>query len=177
MKVIGIAGKARAGKDTVADYLLRNTKDGFGLYSFAQPIREATKHILMLSEEFLQHNKETTLPWVDTSYRDFAQKLGTDMVRDMIDNDFWVKRAQNVVNTCGYSALVIPDVRFENEAEWIRSIGGEIWHIERPDNKAVKEHISEAGILKQRGEYIINNNGTIEHLHRQLELHLTGEIK
>lgn len=170
MKVLGIAGRARTGKDTVADYLVR--KGGFGVYAFAQPIREATKHILMLSEEYLQHNKETTLPWINTSYRDFAQKLGTDMARNMIDPEFWIKRAQNVIDTTPLTSLVIPDVRFENEADWIRSIGGEIWHIDRPEAQKVQAHVSEAGVKVLKGEFHINNNGTLDQLYTKIELQL-----
>lgn len=172
MRLIGIAGKARSGKDAVANYL--KVRYGFGVYSFAEPIREATKAILMLSEEFLENNKERQLDWVDTSYRDFAQRLGTDFVRSMVDQDFWIKRAQHVLDTTSYDSIVIPDVRFENEVEWVRSVGGAVWHIERLDAQVVKSHVSEDGVTKLEEEVFLRNNGSVKELYDNVKEVIDG---
>lgn len=160
-KLIGIAGPARAGKDTVADVLVRNF--WFKKYSFAEPIRKAAKDILMLSEFYIEKGgKESNLSWVDTSYREFAQKLGTDFVRDMVDKDFWIKRAKQWINTAHPDLLVIPDVRFENESRFIRELGGKIWHVERDAAEKVRDHVSEAGVVRVPGDYVITNNESID---------------
>jgi hypothetical protein len=57
---------------------------------------------------------------------------------------------------------IIKDIRFENEAEYIRNLGGEIWHIVRDNTEQVKKHSSEAGIKVQTGDILIENNGTLE---------------
>jgi hypothetical protein len=57
---------------------------------------------------------------------------------------------------------IIKDIRFENEAEYIRNLGGEIWHIARNNTEQVKKHSSEAGIKVQAGDILIENNGTLE---------------
>ncbi|WP_309675892.1 deoxynucleotide monophosphate kinase [Pseudomonas sp.] len=58
--------------------------------------------------------------------------------------------------------IIIKDVRFENEAEYIRQLGGDIWHIVRSNTEKVKNHSSEAGVKIQTGDILIKNNGTLE---------------
>ncbi|WP_406226949.1 deoxynucleotide monophosphate kinase [Pseudomonas siliginis] len=57
---------------------------------------------------------------------------------------------------------IIKDIRFENEADYIRNLGGEIWHIVRSNTEQVKQHSSEAGIKFHAGDILIENNGTLE---------------
>ncbi|EBV3304167.1 deoxynucleotide monophosphate kinase [Salmonella enterica subsp. enterica serovar Enteritidis] len=68
-----------------------------------------------------------------------------------------------IANT-SVQTLVIKDIRFENEADFIRSRGGKIWHIKRHKRITVNSHTSEAGIITQRADYTINNNGTLREL-------------
>ncbi|MBV6825702.1 deoxynucleotide monophosphate kinase [Pseudomonas sp. PD9R] len=58
--------------------------------------------------------------------------------------------------------ILIKDIRFENEAEYIRNLGGDIWNIVRKDVQKVKNHSSEAGIKVKPGDILIENNGTLE---------------
>lgn len=57
--------------------------------------------------------------------------------------------------------IIIKDIRFENEAAYIRALGGEIWHIVRSDAELVKSHPSEAGIQVAPADVVIYNNGTL----------------
>jgi hypothetical protein len=53
--------------------------------------------------------------------------------------------------------LVIPDVRFPNEAERIRDVGGTLWRVVR-DVRPVYGHVSEAGIYDV--DLVLMNDGT-----------------
>lgn len=64
----------------------------------------------------------------------------------------------------GADVIIIKDIRFENEAEYIRKHNGEIWHIIRPDAQKVNSHESEAGIQYQTEDRKIMNTGTIDQL-------------
>lgn len=64
--------------------------------------------------------------------------------------------------------IIIKDVRFENEADYIRNHNGEIWHIIRPDAQKVNMHESEAGIRSRPEDRTIINNGTLVQLHRKV---------
>ena len=51
--------------------------------------------------------------------------------------------------------------RFENEAEFIRTNGGHIIHIQRDNAETVREHVSETGVKFISGkDLLINNNGS-----------------
>ena len=59
--------------------------------------------------------------------------------------------------------LLIKDIRYENEADFIRRHGGEIWHIERPGNPVISQHSSEWGIARQpQDRLILNDQGLAE---------------
>ena len=71
-------------------------------------------------------------------------------------------------NSCGRS-VVITDVRFGNEALWIREQGGVVVYIER-DQPTIEEfgHSSENGLCDNDIDIYVKNDGTIEDLHNKL---------
>jgi len=64
--------------------------------------------------------------------------------------------------------IIIKDIRFENEAEYLRSHHGHIWHIIRPNAEKVRSHSSEFGIKIQDDDKVIKNSGTLEELEQQV---------
>lgn len=60
--------------------------------------------------------------------------------------------------------IIIKDIRFENEAAFLRSHHGKIWHITRPDLLKVNAHSSELGIEQMPGDILLVNNGSLEEL-------------
>lgn len=173
-KLIGIMGKKGHGKDTAADHLVQN--HNFTKMAFATPLKEVCRHLFGFSDEQLYGNlKEDHDPFWDISPRTAMQFIGTDIVRNKIgdivpkaknNNDFWImcfeKRYDDKKN------IVISDVRFENEANFILEKGGFIIKIVR-DIKSTDTHISEAGCNSDKIKYIIENNGTLEHLYGKLD--------
>lgn len=65
--------------------------------------------------------------------------------------------------------IIIKDIRFENEAEYIRNLNGEIWHVIRHHLQQVKQHSSEAGIEVARGDIVIENNGSLAEYKHAIE--------
>ena len=167
--LIGIAGKARSGKDTAANILISDR--GYMKYSLAEPIRRAAKDILMIDEEWLEAgNKEATVEWAGVSYRKFAQLMGTEFAREMLSKEFWFKRADAYMGAFSVSVFkdvkfVIPDIRFEDEADWIRRRGGAVFHITRPNCEEVRHHVSEGGVSFVKGsDYLLDNSGSLGQL-------------
>ena len=75
--IIGICGKKRCGKDTIADILV-NTYN-FTKYAFGDPIKEIARIIFNFDEEQLYgDNKELIDERWGVSPRQFFQKFGTD---------------------------------------------------------------------------------------------------
>lgn len=165
--IIGIAGKARAGKDTVAE-LIRSLHIGVTIRPLAGPIKQACKDLLMVDEEYLQNHKEDHIEWANCSYRKLAQALGTDLVRDTLHEDFWVRRFDKSMSDLVCEVLVIPDIRFNNEAQWVKDQGGVIWEITRESAPGVAAHKSESGIDRELIDLHISNNGSIQELRTQL---------
>jgi len=171
MKIIGLTGPAGSGKDTVRQMLEQN-HHCTGL-AFADPMRAMLAPLLDLcgvgNEWMAQRElKELPIPGLGQSYRVLAQRLGTEWGRS-IDPDFWVKVAAasmaEVMNIKGPDTVfVISDVRFDNEAQWVKDHGGVIWHIHRPASQAVAAHQSENGIRPELVDANILNNNTLSDL-------------
>lgn len=162
--VIGLHGRARAGKDTVANFILSH-RGGY-LYSFADPIRAMLVPLgINMSDPYWQARKEDVIPALGVSPRRLMQTLGTEWGRQIINPDLWLILAKQRLLNFG-PGMVIADVRFENEASWVRSQGGRVIHIERPNNVAVEAHASEAGVefKGEEGDIKIVNGGTLEDL-------------
>lgn len=163
MKLIGLTGKAGVGKDTVADYLVANY--GFTKYSLADPIKDMLAVIGV--DARTRETKEKPHPVFGASPRRMAQTLGTEWGRMCIRNDFWLKAAELHIETVKmgnaldsvptFNGIVIPDVRFENEAAWLRAQGGRLWHIIR-DVPAVEAHSSEAGVPPDTLDVMVAND-------------------
>lgn len=66
--------------------------------------------------------------------------------------------------------IIIKDIRFENEAAFLRSHNGEIWHISRPDLPKVNSHSSELGVAHSAGDLRLVNDGSLEDLQKLVAL-------
>ena len=160
--LIGIAGRARSGKDTVANFIVAAI--GGYRYSFADPIRAMLVPLgVDMSDPYWQARKEEPIPALGVSPRRMMQTLGTEWGRQLINPDLWLIMAHQRLLQNG-PGMVISDVRFDNEAAWIRKHGGRIIHVIRPDTKAVEAHASEDGIEIQDTDARLFNSGTLEEL-------------
>jgi len=158
-KVIGISGKARSGKDTIANYL--RFSYGYEKYSFADPLKRACAEMFGIPlEDFYDDDKKDVVnEFWGFSPRRMAQLLGTEGGRNLFRQDIWIKRAEVFLNSTDKN-IVIPDVRFENEAEFVRNYGILI-HINRPFVKTVESHSSENGINFKEGDILVVNDSSI----------------
>ncbi len=172
--LIGFAGKARAGKDTAAKFLCDEYQCLH--YYFAKPIKESIKIMFQLTEE-QEHNKEVAIePW-GISPRTMYQRIGTEVGRSL-DPNIWVKNAEIFVNKNPGRTVVISDVRFSNEAMWIRNRGGVVINIIRKDSPKITEHghASEHGMVEKDYDFTIHNNGTKEDLFSSIYCLLMGKV-
>jgi len=176
--IIGVTGKKFHGKNTVADFYVKN--HNFKELSFAEPLKKVCKAMFDFSDEQLYGNLKETIDerWGITPRTTF-QFVGTDLVRNKIYNilpdigeNFWVKRfemelSQLLVNEQSRN-IIISDVRFPNEAEIIKKLGGIIIKVVRPDIKNNDLHTSENLIDEISADYNIINDGSIDDLYCKL---------
>lgn len=156
--IIGIAGRKRSGKNTAADVFVAR---GFDLHSFAEPIRSFVS--MLINEEITDKNKEAPLPGLGLSPRQLMQTAGTEWGRAQ-HPDIWLWSLKQRLPVMA----VIHDVRFENEADFIRNAGGIVIHIVR-DGLPSDGHASEAGIERKAGDVVIYNNGSLAHFLLKVE--------
>lgn len=167
--LIGLPGFARSGKDTAADFFCERfhcTK-----YSFATPIKEAVKVMFSLNDEHVNGDlKEVVLPDLGVSPRFLMQTLGTEWGRNTVNSKVWLLAAKRKLeNTQNQAGIVISDVRFENEATFIRENGGVLIHIIRDEREQVLSHVSDQGIGFKNGYDIkVNNNKSLSNFYREL---------
>lgn len=171
--IIGVAGKARAGKDTTADMLckiLRGSK-----MSFATPIKDGLEAMFGLGPEYLHGElKEHPIHWLgNKSTRYLMQTLGTEWGRDMVSSSIWIdigiRRAKHrLVSKPKINAVVFADVRFDNEAIAIRDAGGVVLEVQRPYIDIGSEHLTETGIDPELVDLTICNDGDLGDLRKTL---------
>lgn len=158
--VIGLAGEAGSGKDTIGNFLQKNYY--FQKTAFAAPLKSCIKELFLMTDEQLENRtlKEKTDDRYGLSPRQIMQLFGTEFVRKMIHVNFWINRMEEFLNSSEHSRFVITDIRFPNEAELVRKYGYVI-HIERPNNPIRtnnSNHVSEQKLVKHPEDYIIINN-------------------
>jgi hypothetical protein len=168
-RIIALAGPARSGKDTVADFLAEH--HGAMRMAFADPIRHMIREGLNISDIWLHEAKDHAIPQLEITGRHLMQTLGTEWGR-AIHPDIWVMALVNALKRHAdhNDLIVITDTRFNNEACWVRrQPRGEVWHILRNDRPALtpeaQAHASEAGVAKDFKDLTIHNNSTLEALY------------
>jgi hypothetical protein len=138
--IIGLNGIAGAGKDSVADGLIQWSLQGNReLYpmrkeSFAGGLKRACIELFGFADNAYEDRtiKEGIDPVWGFSPRWAAQYVGTDLLREHIADDFFIR---SMISRCNKAAqhVVVSDVRFDNEAEWILSVGGIVLTIDAGD--------------------------------------------
>jgi hypothetical protein len=144
-------------------------KHGYTKMSFADPMREALYRLNPeIDVDSYSMNLATavdlmgweTLKEVSPNIRGLMQRMGTEVGREMFGENFWVDTALNSVEDG--SKIVFADVRFPNEADAIKTLGGEVWRISREGVGPANDHISETALDSYFFSLYIVNDGTIE---------------
>lgn len=161
--LIGIHGRARSGKDTLCQFLI--SYHGGYRYGLADPLKAMllAGFGIDMSDPYWETRKEEVIPALGKSPRQLLQTLGTEWGRTCVRDDVWLILAQDALVREG-PGMIIPDIRFQNEADWIRKLGGRLIHISRKSAAPVASHSSEAGVDVQGGDIVLTNDGTLEDL-------------
>lgn len=175
--IVGLSGRKRCGKDSLASFLV--SEHGFARVAFADPLKDVLLHLdpdvvgVNRQKASLQGLHDIYDGWEglkeQTNWapeiRRLQQNLGV-AVRDHVASDTWLNAALERVRVLRESdvPVVITDMRFPNEVEGIRQMGGLIVRVERdsiPVESLADTHVSEAlldDMTLLRPDLVINSD-------------------
>lgn len=152
-KLIGITGYARSGKDTIfqrSKVFLEKEGIKCSRIAFADALKEELDDLLLKNlniSAFTEKDEEKEL------IRPLLVTYGTELRRKLNPN-CWIERVQDRIKDLLDEGeyVFITDVRFENEAHWIKYNGGFILHVERLGIKPAnhEEHTQNVRMRKYR---------------------------
>lgn len=170
-----IYGKARSGKSTATDYIKEyyNNKNMKTIdLIYADSIKNYAKRILNWD------GKDETKP------RDFLQQLGTEIIRNKIDNNFFINRMLQDIEVYSYfyDVIIIADARLKEEIEVPYNKYEKVIRIKIERNysdltEKQKQHITETALNNyEKYDYKIINDGTLEELKNKIN-NILDEVK
>ncbi|MCW2725871.1 MAG: hypothetical protein JWN35_2792 [Frankiales bacterium] len=181
--LIGLIGLKRSGKDTYAARLV--AEHGFTRLALADPMRDAALaldpivNVYDAGDEwggiFTERLSEVVarVGW-DRAKEEYPEvrrtleRLGTEVGRDIFGEDSWLGITDAKVSATP-GPVVITDVRFPNEYEWIKRRGGVLVRVIRPGvTLAAEPHSSEllaADLDGYPADRTVINGSTITDLH------------
>lgn len=222
-RLIGLGGKLRAGKDAVGDYL--ESQQGFVKLGMSDALNEA----LLALNPWITYEQPEGVETFDVyrpplRYRDIhdlvgyveakknpevrrlLQVLGTEVGRNMIDQDVWVKIAEKKILDLWSQGkdVVITAIRFPNELDMISRLQGTSVWIERPEAlridsnglesstgtltpksksqvrrmeaSTISGHASENSVSEDLFDYEIQNDGTLDELYQKVDDVLSDSV-
>jgi len=202
--IVGLIGLIGSGKGTVASQLVQ--KYNFRQDSFAESLKDACAMLFGWPRHLLEGDtiesrewREVVDPWwseklgiANFSPRYALQVIGTDILRNHFSNEMWLLTVENRVRKNMSQNVVISDVRFPNEVEFIRKQNGILIRVSRGSlpvwydtavmanngnniarNVMTKTyplaHFSEWALAGCKTDFEINNDNTIQSLLINLE--------
>lgn len=182
-KLIAIYSPApQSGKSTIANYLV--DKYGYTKVPFASILKEMARPIFTSLGYTFQDiygfettQKEVMLPVIGTTPRRIYQTLGTEWGRNMINADLWIKLWE--ARAKQHELVVVDDMRFPNEMEKVKEMGGICLKIVRNGVDGFSmEHSSEGGLNSERFDCEILNqpNTSLQDLFNLTDDAISGDI-
>lgn len=184
--IIGFAGRAHSGKTELAKI---SEKYGFIRLYFALPLKQliadllditidevnklktaSNEYILSVDKiHFLSDKTNIQYDWlfeklnnkIFHNTRELLQIIGTDIIRTQNPN-WHVDQIRQMIDY--KNNYVIDDVRFPNEVDMIKEIGGVLFFVIRPNLEHVSNHISETSLKWQDFDNLIINDKNLDNL-------------
>lgn len=182
-------GRAGAGKDATADIITSNVDAA--RFAFATRLKQEAAAAFRVDERLFYRRDNKELPirqlalarCTEPAFVAYAGSelgmLGPLKPRTIMQTWGDWRKAQNpdyfippaaytrrMAMSAGHAAMVVTDVRYRNEAQWVADHGGVLWRIERDGLPPVNSHSSEWSIRELRADAVIRNDGSLDELRR-----------
>jgi len=176
-KIIGLTGYKQSGKSVASKYL--QEKYGYKPHNFKDSlIKELKENFPDLLEEIRGDTYGTVRPGFDVNtlfqekpplIRKLMQNYATE-VRRKENPDYWRNKWIERVSYVAPDNVVVDDVRFLNEAEAVKNLGGILIKIIRTAQEKTDTHSSETEHELIKPNFIIEaGEGKQEELYKQLD--------
>lgn len=174
IRLIGLSGRRGSGKDTIARMLQQlQPERKWHIRSVGEPIKAVCAALAGegVSPYFSQAGKAERLPAFGRTRGEMLQQVG--LALRQWEPDIWVQAFFSRLPTD--QCTLIPDVRFPNEADLIRSRGGLMLRVEgdplhqRGDGTRDDSHPSETALdAYPHFDLILRNEGSVAELEQQV---------
>lgn len=186
--LIGLSGKKGVGKDFISKTVIAPhfVRQGFRVTTMA--FADALKVFLVAGGK-AQSIDALFSDQKSVETRQLLQTVGTDMIRKSHGQDWWIRQLEAWIQVRQIrdpvNVVIIPDVRFQNEVEWIERNGGLVIRVQQPGEQRVErtepptgyftsilrrfwwaptatttDHVSEQQLDDYPFEYYVTNNGS-----------------
>ena len=115
-----------------------------------------------------RYHKNQIIPWLSKerpiSLRYLLETIGTEWGRNTILSDLWTTLAERKLENSN-RGIVVKDIRFPNELEWLDNMGGHLIYINRPlyfRTEATSTHPSNQPLPIREKDIVIENDDTLE---------------
>ena len=175
MMIIGVVGQKFSGKDTFADYLCKHYD--FEKKAFASSLKKVCMAAFHLTEEQLNlpEQKEKIHEYWGKSPRELMQMVGTELFRNHFDKEIWTKNMFLDLKGSQGKKIVVSDVRFENEMQFLIDYGVKygipvfMIRIERDLQRQEDCHLSEKHSWANEKMDTISNMSTLQEFYEKID--------
>lgn len=147
----------RSGKDTAADTLaacaFQDGRPTFRRASFAGALKDELAQMYGVTREFIDTHKD--------NFRLILQGHGTEYRRKLFGDDYWINRLEADLVSRPAGICVITDVRFPNEAQFVKDRGGIVVRIQRGETLQPDTHPSEIALDDWDFDFVLFNTGDL----------------
>lgn len=177
-RIIGLTAQKGVGKSTLANMLVEEIP-GAEIIAFADQLKDDVFDLLVNavreqspqarsipSREWLEERKSSVFGPLCQGYGEFARQYWGD--------DYWIKVVADYTSQfLDEDTFIIPDVRYLNEVEWIKSQGGLLVSIVGPlrweGDQRDADHPSEANVpaCQKRADVVVSNIHDLDYLRQQ----------
>ena len=162
-KIIGLLGRSRAGKDTIAEFICSQYPD-YQIVRLSYSLKKAACCLYDYTMDQVESSsKEVVDSRWDKTPRETIQSL-TNYMMSYMGHDFFTKKLFQAFDQGKYSSyIIIPDIRYPHDIKEIEQRGGIVIKVERPNHSV--QHAFENHIDSLYGTTTIINDQGIDQLH------------
>lgn len=166
--IIALCGYKRCGKDFASEHIVE--KYNYSHYKFANKLKKIVKDLFDFDDDQIEGDKKETIDslW-GISPRQAMQYIGTEVFQHHmnnlipgIDKSFWVRTLVNEINKNKPKNIVISDMRFMHEYEYIKkhlnTYNITVVKIINNDRTYDDNHISENSFNQIPFDHVVTNS-------------------